>query len=64
LDRHRLNVAVSRGKWAAYLVRSVALTDFAPRSPAELIALGAFLGLCEGATSITTVATAADPVTG
>ena len=64
LDRHRLNVAVSRGKWAAYLVRSVALTDFAPRSPAELIALGAFLGLCEGAASTTTVALPADPVTG
>ncbi len=51
LDRHRLNVAVSRGKWAAYLVRSVALTDFAPRSPTELICLGAFLGLCDGAAS-------------
>ena len=51
LDRHRLNVAVSRGEWAAYLVRSVALTDFAPRSPGELISLGAFLGLCEGAAS-------------
>ncbi len=60
LDRHRLNVAVSRGKWAAYLVRSVALTDFGPRSPDELIALGAFLGLCEGAASTEVVTAAAD----
>lgn len=49
LDRHRLNVAVSRGQWAAFVVRSVALGDVVPRSPGELIALGAFLGLCEGA---------------
>ncbi|GGB82185.1 nuclease [Knoellia flava TL1] len=51
LDRHRLNVAVSRAKHAAYLVRSSVLTDFAPRTPDELIALGAFLGLCERAVS-------------
>ncbi len=47
LDRNRLNVAVSRGQWAAYLVRSDVLTDFAPGSPAELLALGAFIGLCD-----------------
>ena len=51
LDRHRLNVAVSRGKHASYLVRSDVLTDFAPRTPSELIALGAFLGLCDSAVS-------------
>ncbi|WP_427383829.1 TM0106 family RecB-like putative nuclease [Janibacter sp. G56] len=45
LDRHRLNVAISRGKWAAYVVRSEVLTDFAPRSSRELLALGAFIGL-------------------
>lgn len=49
LDRHRLNVAVSRAQHAAYLVRSEVLTDFAPRTPDELIALGAFLGMCERA---------------
>lgn len=49
LDRHRLNVAVSRAQHAAYLVRSTVLTDFAPRTPDELTALGAFLGLCERA---------------
>ncbi|MFL6168365.1 MAG: TM0106 family RecB-like putative nuclease [Ornithinibacter sp.] len=51
LDRHRLNVAISRGQHCAYVVRSSVLTDFAPRTPAELIDLGAFLGLCESAVS-------------
>ena len=49
LDRHRLNVAVSRGQHCAFLVRSAVLTEFAPRTPDELIALGAFLGLCASA---------------
>lgn len=47
LDRNRLNVALSRGKWAAYLVCSPELTDFAPRTPAELMLLGSFLRLTE-----------------
>jgi uncharacterized protein len=51
LDRHRLNVAISRGQHCAYVVRSSVLTDFAPRTPAELIDLGAFLGLCAAAVS-------------
>jgi len=45
LDRHRLNVGISRGQHAAYIVRSRVLTDFSPSSPDELIALGAFLRL-------------------
>ncbi|HRA26468.1 TM0106 family RecB-like putative nuclease [Ornithinibacter sp.] len=45
LDRHRLNVGISRGQYAAYVVRSRVLTDFSPGSPDELIALGAFLRL-------------------
>ena len=45
LDRHRLNVGISRGQYAAYIVRSRVLTDFAPGSPDELISLGAFLRL-------------------
>ena len=49
LDRHRLNVAISRGQHSAYVVRSSVLTDFAPRTPSELIDLGAFLGLCAAA---------------
>ena len=32
------------------------LTDFAPRTPAELIDLGAFLGLCDAAVSTAEVA--------
>jgi len=53
LDRNRLNVAISRAKHAAYLVRSPLLTDLAPRSPRELVALGAFIGLCERAVTTT-----------
>ena len=49
LDRNRLNVAISRGQFAAYIVRSDVLTDFAPRSTRDLVALGAFLRLCERA---------------
>ncbi|MCE1177915.1 MAG: TM0106 family RecB-like putative nuclease [Micrococcales bacterium] len=45
LDRHRLNVSISRGKWAAYVVCSNVLTDFVPSSPRELLALGAFMHL-------------------
>ena len=52
LDRHRLNVAMSRGQHSAFIVRSSVLTDFAPRTPAELIDLGAFLGLCDAALSV------------
>ena len=55
LDRHRLNVAISRGKFAAYLIRSEVLTEFGPRSPGELVALGAFLGLGERAATTTAV---------
>ncbi len=51
LDRHRLNVAISRGQHSAFVVRSRRLTDFPPGSADELVALGAFLGLCEGAVS-------------
>ena len=47
LNRNRLNVAISRGKHAAYLVRSSVLSDFAPGSAHELLALGAFIGLCD-----------------
>lgn len=52
LSRNRLNVALSRGKWAAIIVRSPVLTDFAPRTTDELVTLGAFLTLCEAASPI------------
>lgn len=48
LSRNRLNVAVSRGQWRAVIIRSEALTDFLPRSPAGLAELGAFITLCDG----------------
>ncbi|MDT0166944.1 TM0106 family RecB-like putative nuclease [Actinotalea sp. AC32] len=47
LSRNRLNVAVSRGKWAAVVVRSAALTDHLPHRPEQLEELGAFIGVCE-----------------
>lgn len=48
LSRNRLNVALSRGKWAAVLVRSPRLTDYLPATPAQLAELGAFLRLGDG----------------
>ena len=43
LSRNRLNVAISRGKWRAVIVRSPALTDYLPTTPAGLTELGAFI---------------------
>lgn len=45
LSRNRVNVAVSRGQWAAIVVRSPLLTDYLPRSPEGLAELGAFIRL-------------------
>lgn len=45
LSRNRLNVAVSRGKWCAVIVRSRALTHYLPAAPAGLTELGAFMRL-------------------
>jgi uncharacterized protein len=45
LSPNRLNVAVSRGQWACYLVHSPALRAVAPASIDGLGYLGAFLGL-------------------
>ena len=47
LNRNRVNVAVSRAKYATYIVRSSHLTDYVPPSPAGLVELGAFLALTE-----------------
>lgn len=47
LDRHRVNVAVSRAQHHAVLVRSPQLVDHLPTSPAALADLGAFLGLTD-----------------
>jgi predicted RecB family nuclease len=48
LNRNRLNVAISRAKYAAMIVRSPRLTDYLPVNPAGLIELGAFLSLSPG----------------
>ena len=45
LNRNRLNVAVSRAKYTAVIVRSALLTDYLPATPQGLVELGAFLSL-------------------
>ena len=45
LSRNRVNVAVSRGKWAAFVVRSRILTHYLPTTPSNLGELGAFIHL-------------------
>ncbi|WP_448058693.1 TM0106 family RecB-like putative nuclease [Cellulomonas hominis] len=57
LDRHRLNVAVSRGQWCAVIVRSAGLTDYLPTTPDRLEELGAFIGLCTDASTASATAT-------
>ena len=47
LSRNRLNVAVSRAQWAAYVVHSPELASFSPTSVTQLTLLGGFLGLAE-----------------
>ncbi|MGO4593437.1 TM0106 family RecB-like putative nuclease [Leifsonia sp. 2TAF2] len=49
LMKNRLNVAISRAKWAAYLVHSPELTEFLPTTPAGVTELSAFIRLVEGA---------------
>jgi uncharacterized protein len=45
LSPNRLNVAISRAKWAAYLLYSPALTDFKPTTVENLGLLSKFIGL-------------------
>jgi len=45
--RNRLNVAISRAKWAAYLVHSPALTEHLPTTPHGVAELSAFIALVE-----------------
>lgn len=47
LMKNRLNVAVSRAKWAAYLVHSPELTEYLPNTPTGLTELSAFIRLVE-----------------
>ncbi|NLE82235.1 MAG: TM0106 family RecB-like putative nuclease [Rhodococcus sp.] len=51
LSRNRLNVAVSRAKWAAFVVRSTALTQYVPTTPESLMELGAFMRLTAHSTA-------------
>ncbi len=48
LMANRLNVAISRAQWAAYLLYSPALTEYLPSSIDGLAQLSAFLRLVEG----------------
>ncbi|MGY0386384.1 DEAD/DEAH box helicase [Nocardioides sp. WG-D5] len=45
LSRNRINVAISRAQWKAYVLRSPALTSYMPSSAKEVLDLGAFIGL-------------------
>ncbi len=45
--KNRLNVAISRAKWAAYLVYSPALTDYLPVTASGITELSAFITLVE-----------------
>jgi uncharacterized protein len=47
LNRNRLNVAISRAQWAAYLVYSPGLLDSLPHTPAGVAELSAFIRLTE-----------------
>lgn len=47
LSTNRLNVSISRGQWAAYLVYSPALCDVLPTNPADLPLVGRFLRLVD-----------------
>ena len=46
LNRNRINVAISRAKWQAVLIRSAALTSYMPSTAEGVLELGAFIGLC------------------
>jgi predicted RecB family nuclease len=46
--KNRLNVAISRAKWAAFLVHSPGLTEYLPVRPEGVTELSAFIRLVEG----------------
>jgi uncharacterized protein len=49
LSRNRLNVSISRAKWAAYLLYSPALLDSLPATPDGVATLSRFIRLTEDA---------------
>jgi uncharacterized protein len=48
LMRNRLNVAISRAKWAAFLLHSPRLVEYLPATPAGVAELSAFMTLVAG----------------
>ena len=48
LSPNRLNVAISRAKWACFLYRSPQLSKMEPNSPQGMVQLGKFISLCRG----------------
>ncbi|HEY0373635.1 MAG TPA: DEAD/DEAH box helicase, partial [Amnibacterium sp.] len=57
LSRNRINVAVSRAKWASYLVHSPALADHLPYTAEGLAELSGFLRLTGAERSLTALRT-------
>ena len=51
LSRNRLNVAISRAQWAAYLLYSPRLIDYLPPSQAEIAELSRFIQLVSPASA-------------
>lgn len=49
LSSNRLNVALSRGMWAAVIIKSTSFTHFLPLSPEALSLLGGFIRLTRSA---------------
>jgi superfamily I DNA and/or RNA helicase len=45
LDPNRINVAISRAQWAAFLLASPKLAAIKPNSPSGMVLLGKFLGV-------------------
>ncbi|GAA4146186.1 TM0106 family RecB-like putative nuclease [Leifsonia shinshuensis] len=60
LMKNRLNVAISRAKWAAFLVHSPELTEFLPTTPAGVGELSAFIRLVEPGSPATLLDTAGE----
>ena len=46
LSPNRLNVAISRAKWACFLYRSPQLSVMEPNSPDGMVMLGKFISMC------------------
>lgn len=62
LSPNRLNVALSRGMWAAVVICSTGFTDFLPTSPEALALLGAFIRLERSAIPFPPTATGINPL--